>query len=96
MENPILITGASRSGASMIAGTLNICGVFSGTISWNSKNNERGMFENIKIKQNVIDHYFIENGLDPIPESNKGYLFLMLYKYCISGRIALIFPGRAT
>jgi hypothetical protein len=68
MKEPIFITGASRSGSSMIAGILNLCGVFGGT-----GNIERGMFENSHIRKNIVDPYFNKIGADingqyPLPD----------------------------
>jgi hypothetical protein len=53
MKDPILITGAARSGTSMTAGVINICGAFGGVLSGPNKNNKKGMFENNRIRQDI-------------------------------------------
>ena len=57
-ESPILITGIPRSGATMIAATINLCGVFGGMMS------KRGMFSNDRIREEIVKPYLIENGID--------------------------------
>lgn len=70
-QPPILITGAGRSGASMIAGVLNICGAFGGEIEGSNRH-----FENIKIRDRIIVPYLKSIGADtegqfPLPYTNK-------------------------
>lgn len=68
MNNPIFITGAPRSGKTMIAGILDICGVFLGTTD--------SMLENIAIRDRLIKPYLMyhgghSSGLKQIPETCK-------------------------
>jgi len=68
-QSPILITGVPRSGASMIASVINMCGAFGGNMS------KRGMFGNDKIREEIVDPYFKELGADllgqyPLPSIN--------------------------
>ena len=70
---PILVTGASRSGGSMIAGVLNVCGAFGGNMAV-SNSNKRGMFENIRIRDTLIKPYLLRmngdsDGQYPMPEN---------------------------
>lgn len=65
MNPPILITGAARSGTSMVAGAVNICGAFGGDMSGPTSNNRKGMFENYKIRNTIIKPYLRNLGLDP-------------------------------
>ena len=70
MKDPILITGCARSGTSVIAGIVNLCGAFGGDIS-----NPR-MYENIRIKNEVIIPYLKLLGVDelgqyPLPDIQK-------------------------
>jgi hypothetical protein len=70
---PILITGCARSGTSLIAGTINICGAFGGKMSGPNKNNAKGMFENAAIRNQIIKRYLLKMGLDmlgqfPLPD----------------------------
>ena len=73
MNDPILITGAARSGTSMVAGAINICGAFGGNMRGPNKNNEKGMFENVRIVQNLTKPYLRGIGADqlgqyPLPD----------------------------
>lgn len=63
---PILITGIARSGTSMVAGIVNICGAFGGEMSGPNLNNQKGMFENFKIRDKVIKPYLRDVGADPL------------------------------
>ena len=40
MKDPILITGCARSGTSMIAGVINICGAFGGDMAGPNANRD--------------------------------------------------------
>lgn len=66
MKSPILITGCARSGTSMVAGIINLCGAFGGRMSGPNKNNEKGMFENAAIRQNIVKPYLRSIGADPL------------------------------
>jgi len=72
-QPPILITGCARSGTSMVAGVINICGAFGGNMSGPNKNNKKGMFENAHIRNQVVKPYFKRLGVDsmgqyPLPD----------------------------
>lgn len=76
MPQPILITGAARSGTSMVAGVINMCGAFGGLMSGSNKNNEKGMFENARIRNQILKPYLRNLGVDrlgqyPLPDINK-------------------------
>lgn len=66
MKEPILITGCARSGTSMVAGVINICGAFGGTMSGPNSNNQKGMFENNRIRQSIVKPYFRQLEVDPL------------------------------
>jgi hypothetical protein len=66
MKEPILITGAARSGTSMVAGVINLCGAFGGTMSPPNHNNQKGMFENACIRNSLVKPYLRDLGLDPL------------------------------
>lgn len=73
MPSPILITGAARSGTSMVAGAVSICGAFGGNMSGPNRNNQKGMFENYIIRNQIVKPYLQEIGADkmgqfPLPE----------------------------
>lgn len=66
MNKPILITGCARSGTSMVAGIINMCGAYGGKMSGPNKNNKRGMFENGQIRNHVVKPYLRTLGVDPL------------------------------
>lgn len=66
MKEPILITGCARSGTSMIAGVINMCGAFGGNMAKANQYNEKGMFENSDIREQVIKPYLRSIGADPL------------------------------
>jgi len=66
MKSPILITGCARSGTSMVAGIINICGAFGGVMSGPNRNNQKGMFENVAIRQRMTKPYLHSIGVDPL------------------------------
>lgn len=65
MEQPILITGAARSGTSMVGGIINMCGAFGGNMSGATPYNAKGMYENAHIRNNVVKPYLRALGYDP-------------------------------
>ncbi len=76
MNNPILITGAARSGTSMVAGIINMCGAFGGVMAGANKNNQKGMFENVAIRETLMKPYLSKMGVDrkgqyPLPDISK-------------------------
>lgn len=69
-QSPILITGCPRSNTSMIAAIVNMCGAFGGRMS------KRGMFNNDRIREEVIKPYFHVTCADvlgqyPLPDTGK-------------------------
>lgn len=52
LSSPILITGVPRSGTSMIAAAINMCGAFGGEMS------KRKMFTNDRILEEIVKPYF--------------------------------------
>src|SRR5512146_2681510 len=64
---PILVTGYGRSGASMIAGVLNICGAFGGVMDRHC--------ENVQVRDKIIIPYLESiqvdpSGQHPLPDPN--------------------------
>jgi hypothetical protein len=55
---PILITGMPRSGTSMIAASINHCGVFAGRMS------KRGRYSNDQIRLGMVQPYLSRMGVD--------------------------------
>ena len=75
-KSPILITGAARSGTSLIGGVINICGAFGGDMFGPNIHNQKGMHENIKIRENVDKGYLRSIKMDPkgqfpLPDTNS-------------------------
>ena len=66
MQSPILITGAARSGTSMVAGAINICGAFGGNMSGPNSSNLKGMFENMQIRNGLTKPYLRGMKVDPL------------------------------
>lgn len=66
MQDPILITGCARSGTSLVAGSINLCGAFGGNMSGPNKNNAKGMFENAQIRNHITKPYLRDLGYDPL------------------------------
>lgn len=66
LPSPILITGAARSGTSMVAGVINMCGAFGGTMAGKNKNNQKGMFENVRIRNEILKPYLRQIKVDPL------------------------------
>jgi hypothetical protein len=66
MYEPILITGAARSGTSLIAGVIHTCGAWCGVVRGPRKSNPKGMFENIEIINELIKPVLRRIGADPM------------------------------
>lgn len=74
-QSPILITGCARSGTSLIAGIINICGAFGGKMFGATKHNQKGMFENssiVKIDKDYLRSISMDpKGQGPLPDTNS-------------------------
>lgn len=66
---PIFITGCARSGTSLTAGIVNLCGAFGGSLAGPNGNNKRGMFENTEIRNTIVKPYFRRIGADPLGQN---------------------------
>jgi len=64
MPAPILVTGCARSGTSIIAGAIHICGAFSGNVD-SHHDYRKSMFENKAIISNLCKPYLNKIGVDP-------------------------------
>ena len=72
----ILITGCARSGTSLTAGIINLCGAFGGRMRPPNENNKKGMFENTVITQSIVKPFLKSIGADqmgqnPLPDPIK-------------------------
>ena len=54
INDPILITGCARSGTSMTAGVIHYCGAFGGELAGPTRNNKKGMFENNRVREDIV------------------------------------------
>ena len=66
IKNPILITGAARSGTSMTAGVINLCGAWGGELAKATPYNKKGMYENRAIVNEMVKPLLIAVGADPM------------------------------
>jgi hypothetical protein len=66
---PILVTGIARSGTSMVAGIINICGAFGGELVGSNLHNQKGMFENSHIREKIVKPYLREINADPLGQN---------------------------
>lgn len=64
-KSPILITGAARSGTSLMAGVIDICGAYGGNMFGGNRHNQKGMFENKAIREQVDKNYLRSISMDP-------------------------------
>jgi len=79
MKDLILITGAARSGTSIVAGVINICGAFGGDLASPNRNNQKGMFENTEIREQIVKPYLRGLGVDhmgqyPLPDISNIHI----------------------
>jgi hypothetical protein len=66
LPDPILITGCARSGTSLIAGSVALCGAFGGVTRGATSSNQKGMWENARIVNTITKPYLRSLGLDPL------------------------------
>lgn len=69
MRPPIFITGCARSGTSMTAGIVHLCGAFGGKMSGATPYNRKGMFENAEIRNQIVKPYLTHIGADPMGQN---------------------------
>jgi len=73
-ERPIFVLGAPRSGTSMVAGALGLCGAWLGqTVKGGTRENPKGYFEHEGLRDGVIKHHLRSlhcdpRGVRPLPE----------------------------
>ena len=75
-DRPVIIVGCARSGTSLVAGVINICGAWKGDTVGPSKHNAKGMFENHALRENIIKPLLFSIGADrkgqfPLPETKN-------------------------
>lgn len=66
-KSPIFVLGMPRSGTSMVAGALNICGAWTGsTVPADSASNPKGFFEHTILREHVTKKILTNIGCDPL------------------------------
>ncbi len=63
---PIFVLGIPRSGTSMIAGALHLCGAWVGETFSGGPDNPEGFFENIALREHVLKPLLRLQGADPL------------------------------
>ena len=69
INRPVLITGAARSGTSLTAGIVHLCGAWGGVMFGANNNNKKGMFENSEIRQDLTKPYLRALKVDPLGQN---------------------------
>lgn len=77
LPDPVIITGCARSGASMIAEAIRLCGAFGGTVA--DKHNGRERLSHVEIQDQVVQPYLLRARVDPLcqfplPNINRIYI----------------------
>jgi hypothetical protein len=65
INNPILITGAARSGTSVTAGVVHICGAWGGLMADPNDYNLKGYYENLELGE-LIKSFLKQCAVDPL------------------------------
>lgn len=63
---PIFVLGIPRSGTSMIAGALHLCGAWIGATVPGGPSNPEGFFENVALRERVLKPMLERQGADPL------------------------------
>lgn len=66
IDKPTFLTGAARSGTSMTAGIINLCGAWGGNLAGPTPSNKKGMFENREIVNSMMKPCLSALGFDPM------------------------------
>ena len=66
MKQPIFITGCARSGTSMTAGLIDLCGAWGGQLAGPTRFNQKGMFENSVIRNQLVKPFLKSINCDPL------------------------------
>jgi hypothetical protein len=65
-DTPVFVTGLPRSGTSMVAGLLGLCGLWLGHTVPGGKENVRGFFENVALRERVQKEILRQGQFDPL------------------------------
>jgi len=66
LYSPIIVTGCARSGTSLVAGVLHICGAWIGDCTGPTRWNKKGQFENEFIRDELTKPFLKSIGADPM------------------------------
>jgi len=91
VASPILITGAARSGTSLVAGSIFRCGAWGGELAGSTSSNKRGMYENTYIRNHIIKPFLKSLGLDPMGQRDLPDTSMFLP---VSSELALIWRNK--
>ncbi len=69
MVDPILITGCARSGTSLTAGIISRLGFCGGKVIGATPHNQKGQYENVEIRNNMIKNYLRLLSVDPLGQN---------------------------
>jgi hypothetical protein len=69
INKPIFITGCARSGTSLTAGIIQRCGAWGGNVQGASRNNAKGQYENLDIRQHVVKMILRNMNVDPLGQN---------------------------
>ena len=72
VPDPIIITGCARSGTSLIAGTMHLCGAWVGNVTGPTSWNRKGQFENEFIRDRLVKPYLKSINMDPMGQDPLG------------------------
>ena len=73
-EEPIFVTGCARSGTSLVAGALGLCGAWMGATVPGDYRNPKGFFEHIELRENVLKQILKKIGCDPLGVTKLPHL----------------------
>jgi hypothetical protein len=65
-NHPIFVLGLPRSGTSMVAGSLGICGAWTGSTVPGNPENPKGFFEHVVIREHIVRKMLVDLGYDPM------------------------------
>jgi hypothetical protein len=79
VKAPIFITGCARSGTSMTTGALFQCGAWGGDMQGPNRFNQKGMYENLEIRTNVVKPILKNYNWDPLGQYPLPNVKKLLY-----------------
>ncbi len=65
-ERPVFIVGLPRSGTSLVAGMLQLCGLWLGRTVPGNAHNPKGYFENAALREGIVKTILHRLGVDPL------------------------------